>query len=107
MDLWYEDSSLTIEARRKYWPLSWKKEPMIFIKDIVKIPCVFFQNIILAIAIVNTAGNTVLSVLLKYLPQKTMEISNIHLSVSLRHYCLYIFQNKDHDKFSWKKEILM
>lgn len=53
---------------------------MIFVKDTAKIPCVFCQNIIMAMAIVDAAGDSVLSVLLKYLPLRRMKISNIYLS---------------------------
>lgn len=60
-----------------------KNNLVIFVKDTAKIPCVFCQNIIVAIAIVDAAGDSVLSVHLKYLPLQRMKFSNIYLSPQL------------------------
>lgn len=48
------------------------------------------QNRIVAMAIVDAAGNLVLSILLKYLPLQGMRISNIYLSVQPANATVYI-----------------
>lgn len=67
---------------------------MIFVKEIAKIPWVFCQNIIVAMAIVDAAGNIVLSVLLKYLPMQRMRISNIYLSAEPWNATVYIWKQR-------------
>lgn len=100
--LWVEDNALTTEARREHWPLSWGKQSCDICKRHCQIPCVFCQNIIVAVAIVDAAGDIVLSVLLKYLALQRIKISNIYLSPQPWNATIYI-GNKDHNIFSWKK----
>ena len=100
--LWVEGNALTAEARREHWPLSWEKLSCDIYKRHCQIPCVFCQNIIVAVAIVDAAGDIVLSVLLKYLALQRIKISNIYLSPQPWNATIYI-GNKDHNIFSWKK----